>query len=75
MQWQVIGCLSVALVVADDDNWERSFKAVNLHPHHCVLFEDWLKKIADHVEKGEQLFKKDAAAMLSSHCTDHRLIL
>ena len=35
-QWQVIGCLSVALAQA-------AFKSVNLHPHHRVEFNEWLK--------------------------------
>eukprot|EP00957_Ditylum_brightwellii_P031957 2423143-Ditylum_brightwellii.AAC.1 len=55
--------LIVIMAKSDDGIWEESFKAVNLNPHHHVSFEEWLKRIADHVEMEEQFFKKDVTAM------------
>eukprot|EP00957_Ditylum_brightwellii_P096852 7375688-Ditylum_brightwellii.AAC.1 len=57
-QWQVIGCLSIALAQADEDVWEDAFKSVSLHPHHCVEFNEWLKQISDYIETGEQYFMR-----------------
>eukprot|EP00957_Ditylum_brightwellii_P060683 4607356-Ditylum_brightwellii.AAC.1 len=43
--WKIIGCLSIVLAQVDDIAWKDSFKIVNLHPHHCVSFNEWLEKI------------------------------
>eukprot|EP00957_Ditylum_brightwellii_P114052 8696037-Ditylum_brightwellii.AAC.1 len=49
-QWHDIGCLTAALVEVDtEDIWEKSFKTVNLHPHHRVSFKEWIARISDHV--------------------------
>ena len=64
-QWQVIGCLSVSLAQADEGVWEDAFKSVNLHPHHRVEFNEWLKQISDHIETGEQYFKRGETTEVS----------
>eukprot|EP00957_Ditylum_brightwellii_P194960 14853476-Ditylum_brightwellii.AAC.1 len=39
--------------VADPKIWERSFIKVNLHPHHCLPFDQWIGKIAEKIKTGE----------------------
>ena len=36
--------------------WTDSFVAVNLHPHRCLSFSDWIKKIAKSVKTGETAY-------------------
>ena len=38
--------------------WENSFVAVNLHPHHRISLDDWLKKIA-HFVIGAEKFEEE----------------
>ena len=38
------------------ETWEKSFKRVNLHPHHRVPFNDWLKRIDEAIQGGERFF-------------------
>ena len=33
--------------------WIDSFVSINLHPHHCMTFPDWIKNISPAVNTGE----------------------
>ena len=33
-----------------------SFVAIKLHPHHCITFHDWIKKISPDVKTGETAY-------------------
>ena len=44
-QWQIIMVISTAIQNIPAKVWIDSFVAVNLHPHHRMMFHDWIKKI------------------------------
>ena len=44
-QWQLIIIISTAIQNIPDKVWTDSFVDVNLHPHHCMTFNDCIKKI------------------------------
>ena len=45
-QWQLIMVISTAIKNIPSKVWTDSFVAVNLHPHHCMTFSYWIKKIS-----------------------------
>ena len=56
IQWQLVGIIAVAINNLGGKIWERSFKAVNLHPKHRFSFEDWIKKIEPSIKTGEHAY-------------------
>jgi hypothetical protein len=57
-QWQVIAICCIALKNVSPQTWINSFKKVNMHPHHRVPIDVWLRQIDDKVGVGERFFKK-----------------
>ena len=56
--WQLVLVGLACVRDLKSETWIESFKAVNLHPHHRVPFEDWCKRIAHHLQGG-QSFKSE----------------
>ena len=52
-QWQLIMVISTAIQNISAEVWTDYFVDVNLHPHHCMKFPDWIKKISPAVKTGE----------------------
>ena len=52
-QWQLVLVIFVGIHHLDPNIWERSFIKANLHIHHCVLFDQWIGKIAEKIKTGE----------------------
>jgi hypothetical protein len=50
--WMLIHVALAAVRELDSESWIKSFKKVNLHPHHRVSFEEWCKRIAHHLQGG-----------------------
>ena len=44
-QWQLIMVISTSIQKNSAKVWTDSFVAVNLHPHHRMMFPDWIKNI------------------------------
>ena len=44
-QCQLIMITSTAIQIIPYKVWTYSFLAVNLHPHHCLSFSEWIKNI------------------------------
>ena len=44
-QWHIIMIISTAIQNIPVEVWTDSFVGVNLHPHHCMNFHDWIKNI------------------------------
>jgi hypothetical protein len=57
-QYKLVGVILVAIKSLPLSLWESSFIRVNLHPHHRMSFEDWIKKIYDKVKTGETKYTR-----------------
>eukprot|EP00957_Ditylum_brightwellii_P063690 4833989-Ditylum_brightwellii.AAC.1 len=55
--WYDIISIEVALYYEDDKVWETSSKAMKLHPHHQLLFHEWLEKIGMHIKARDCCFR------------------
>ena len=58
--WDLVHVGLAAVRELDPDSWERSFKKVNLHPHHRVPFGEWCKRIEGFLQGGESFTAEDA---------------
>ena len=57
-QWDVIATCITALGRVTKTAWISSFQKVNLHPHHRVPIDEWLKRIDAKLQTGERFFKE-----------------
>ena len=55
-QWHLIGILCVGIKYCKETTWVNSFKTVNIHPHHCFSFEEWVHCISSYLKTGEKNF-------------------
>ena len=52
-QWHIIMVIYTSIQNIPAKVWTYSFVAVNLHPHHRMMFHDWIKNISPAVKTGE----------------------
>ena len=52
-QWQPNMIITTDIQNISGKVWTDSFVAVNLHPHHCLSFDDWVENISSSLKTGE----------------------
>jgi hypothetical protein len=53
----------VALKESKPDDWIDSFISLNMHPKHCLPFDDWLRKISSCIHTSDAAFKTELGSM------------
>ena len=56
-QWYlIVACVIAFKKTGVSGAWISSFKRVNLHPHFRVPFDDWAKRIKQHIDTSDNAF-------------------
>ena len=55
-QWHLIVMFCVDMNYRKAKTWFNSFKTVNIHPHHCFSFEEWVHCIISVIRTGKKNF-------------------
>ena len=54
--WHIIMTIYTAIQTIPAKVWTNYFVAVNIHPHHRMMFHDWIKNISPDVNIGETAY-------------------